>query len=437
MKILLVLKTSFLFSLSMVFFSACNIEGNTTYAEGGIGGSGAILTEGGIGGSGIILAEGGIGGSGVVIGNITGFGSIYVNGVKYNTDNTQFYRDGKLATQDDFSLGENIEISGSVDAGTGTGIADTISYDSDIKGVVTVVSTDNQSIRIMGQDIVTTLLTVLNGFEQLQDLTIENYVEVSGSRDSAGILVASSIKLISPFFIENSSSIAIEGEITRVNEDLKMILVQDTIVDYSGVTRLISEDNEPKVGEYVEIESELNYIDDKIVIASVVNTEKSYQHFDVNTLLAVKGLVTDFDANSPFRFRVAGQPMLVTPETRLLTGDWGDIFLDIVLSVEGLVNEDGTLVASTIIISPLIQEELSGVIEAIEGNKIRLQGRDIVITGSTLLLDHSRQQREDVKINALHVGTAVEVIVVEQEITGESVIKQDILYTAVRINLIN
>lgn len=436
MKILLIFKTSFLFSLLMVFFSACNIE-NDTYAEGGIGGSGVVLAEGGIGGSGLILAEGGIGGSGVVMGNITGFGSIYLNGVKYNTDNTKFYRDGKLATQEEFSLGENIEIKGSVDAGAGTGVADIISYDSDIKGVVTVVSTDNQSIRIMGQDIVTTPLTVLNGFEQLQDLTIENYVEVSGSRDSAGILVASSIKLISPFFIDNSSSIAIEGEITRVNEDLKMILVQDTIVDYSAVTRLNSAENEPKVGEYVEIESGLNYIQDKIVIASVINSETSYQHFEVNTLLAVKGLVTDFDVSSPFHFRVAGQPVEVTPKTNLLAGDWSDIFLDITLSVEGLVNEKGTLVASSIIVSPRVQEELSGVIESIEGHKIRLQGKDIAITRSTLLLDQSSQQRENVTINDLQIGAVIEVVVVEQKITGESATGQDILYTAVRINFID
>ncbi|MCK5812805.1 MAG: hypothetical protein KAH03_01045 [Cocleimonas sp.] len=436
MNILLVLKTSLLFSISLLFFSACNVE-NSTYSEGGIGGSGVTLAEGGIGGSGVVLAEGGIGGSGVVMGNITGFGSVYVNGVKYDTTNTQFYRDGKLATQDEFSLGENIEVTGSVDGLTGTGVADTISYDSDIKGVVTVVSTDNQSIRIMGQDIITTPLTVLNGFEQLQDLIIDNYVEVSGSRDSAGILVASSIKLISSSFIDNSSSIAIEGEITRINEDLKMILVQDTIVDYSAVVSLDSTENDPKVGEYVEIESALNYINDKIVIASAVNPEKSYQHFEADTLLAVKGLVTDFDMSSPFSFRVAGQPVLITPKSRLLEGGWGDVFLDVVLSVEGLVNEAGELVASTIIISPLVKEALLGVIESVDGNKIRLQGRDIIINRATLLLDHSSQKRDDIKPNDLQVGTHIEVVLVEQSLAEDSVNRQDVLYTAVRINIID
>ncbi len=424
MKILLTLKISFLFTTFLFFFSACNVE-NSEVAEGGIGGSG------------VILAEGGIGGSGVVMGSITGFGSVYVNGVKYDTSNTQFYRDGKLARQDDFSLGENIEMTGSVDALTGTGVADKISYDVDIKGIVTVVSSDNHSLRIMGQDIETTSLTVLNGFEQLQDLTIDNYMEVSGSRNSEGVLIASSIKLIAPFFIDNSSSIAIEGEITRVNEDLKMILVQDTIIDYSAIVSLNSAENEPKVGQYVEVESALNYIQDKILIASSVHSEKSYQHFETDTLLAVKGLVTDFDLDFPSHFRVAGQPVVITDETKLVTGELDDIFLDIILSVEGLVNASGELVASTIIVSPLIQEKQSGIIESIDNNKIRLEGKDIIIDTSTLLIDQSSQKREDIKIADLLVGTHIEVIWVEQEIIGVFINGQDIIYTAVRVNILD
>ena len=419
MKILLMLKISLLFTTFLFFFSACNVE-NSEVAEGGIGGSG------------VILAEGGIGGSGVVMGSITGFGSVYINGVEYDTSNTQFYRDGKRAKQDDFSLGENIEMTGSVDALTGTGVADKISYDSDIKGVVTVASSDNHSLRIMGQDVETTPLTVLNGFEQLQDLTIENYVEVSGSRNSEGVLIASSIKLIAPFFMNNSSSIAIEGEITRINEDLKMILVQDTIVDYSAVEDLNSAENKPKIGQYVEVESALNYIQDKILIASSIHSETPYQRFEKGTLLAVKGLVTDFDLNFPSHFRVAGQPVVITDKTKLITGKLDDIFSDTILSVEGLVNENGELVASTVIVLPLVQEKESGIIESIDNNKIRLNGKDIIINTSTLLIDQSSQKRKDIKIENLLVGTHIEVIWVEQEVNG-----QNTVYTAVRVNILD
>ena len=419
MKILLTFKISLLFTTFLFFFSACNVE-NSEVAEGGIGGSG------------VILAEGGIGGSGVVMGSITGFGSVYINGVEYDTSNTQFYRDGKRAKQDDFSLGENIEMTGSVDALTGTGVADKISYDSDIKGVVTVASSDNHSLRIMGQDVETTPLTVLNGFEQLQDLTIENYVEVSGSRNSEGVLIASSIKLIAPFFMNNSSSIAIEGEITRINEDLKMILVQDTIVDYSAVEDLNSAENKPKIGQYVEVESALNYIQDKILIASSIHSETPYQRFEKGTLLAVKGLVTDFDLNFPSHFRVAGQPVVITDKTKLITGKLDDIFSDTILSVEGLVNENGELVASTVIVLPLVQEKESGIIESIDNNKIRLNGKDIIINTSTLLIDQSSQKRKDIKIENLLVGTHIEVIWVEQEVNG-----QNIVYTAVRVNILD
>ncbi len=424
MKILLTLKTSFLFAIFLLFLSACNGE-NTEVAEGGIGGSG------------FVVAEGGIGGSGVVMGSITGFGSVYVNGIKYDTSQAKFYRDGKLATQEDFSLGENIEVTGRIDATTSTGIADIISYDSDIKGVVTVVSADNEIIRIMGQDVKTTPLTVLNGFEQLQDLTLENYVEVSGNRDSEGVLIADSIKLIAPFFIDNNSSIAIEGEITRVNEELKMILVQDTIVDYSAVANLELPDNTPQIGQYVEIESELNYIEDKIVIASSVNPKTPYQHFAAGTVLSVKGLVTELDTNAAFDFQVNGQPVILTEQSKFLLGKRKDISLDVILDVKGIVNKEGKLVASTVKVLYLAHEILSGFIDAIEGNKVSLQGREIIIDRSTLLIDQSSEKKAGIKVKDLQIGTRIEVILIEQEMGGEATVQQDILYTAVRINVID
>ncbi len=48
------------------------------------------------------LTTAGIGGTGITSGEITGFGSIFVNGVEFNTDNSHFEVDGKIfATQFD------------------------------------------------------------------------------------------------------------------------------------------------------------------------------------------------------------------------------------------------------------------------------------------------------------------------------------------------
>ncbi|MCU7855552.1 MAG: hypothetical protein KZQ79_07650, partial [Candidatus Thiodiazotropha sp. (ex Lucinoma borealis)] len=42
------------------------------------------------GGGGSQVADGGIGGTGVSMGRVTGFGSIFVNGIEFETDNASF-----------------------------------------------------------------------------------------------------------------------------------------------------------------------------------------------------------------------------------------------------------------------------------------------------------------------------------------------------------
>ena len=49
-----------------------------------------------------LVAEGGMTGTGISAGRITGFGSIYVNGVYYNVDKAAFYRNGVVSNQSSF-----------------------------------------------------------------------------------------------------------------------------------------------------------------------------------------------------------------------------------------------------------------------------------------------------------------------------------------------
>ena len=57
-------------------------------------------------GGGASIATAGISGTGIVFGVLTGFGSIFVNGVEYEIDNANFNVDGNTATsQADLKLG--------------------------------------------------------------------------------------------------------------------------------------------------------------------------------------------------------------------------------------------------------------------------------------------------------------------------------------------
>lgn len=138
------------------------------------------------------------------VGQITGFGSIYVNGVEYDTSGSSYDVDDSTASGDDaLAVGMVVKVQGSVNADGRTGTADTITYDDDIEGIVEDLATDanDTSIKtftVMGvsirasengtnfdgeDDSAFSFTTIING----------DNVEVSGAFDG-DILIASYIE---------------------------------------------------------------------------------------------------------------------------------------------------------------------------------------------------------------------------------------------------
>lgn len=77
------------------------------------------------------------------VGQITGFGSVYVNGVEYETTGASYEVDDATASDDDaLAVGMVVKVQGSVNADGRTGQADSISYDDDIEGLVENLAVD-------------------------------------------------------------------------------------------------------------------------------------------------------------------------------------------------------------------------------------------------------------------------------------------------------
>ena len=100
----------------------------------------------------------GITGTGFAVGPITGFGSVIVNGVTYDTDSATFTRDGLAATQSDFSVGQFVIVSGTIDDST-SGTADTVIFDDNVDGPVTSVDDVARSFVILGQTVLVSATT--------------------------------------------------------------------------------------------------------------------------------------------------------------------------------------------------------------------------------------------------------------------------------------
>jgi len=149
------------------------------------------------------VAEGGIGGSGISMGRVAQVGSVYVNGIQYNTDNTVFVINGSEINQglSDIAVGMVVCVTGSKDAGSATGVADRIAYDSLLIGAVdSVFDPATNHIGVMGQAVHINADTVLE--DNLNDpaFTIDQVaagtiVEVSGYPSSPGEILATRVEL--------------------------------------------------------------------------------------------------------------------------------------------------------------------------------------------------------------------------------------------------
>ena len=185
---------------------------------------------------------GGIGGTGITsTGTINGFGSIFVNGVEFETDKSDVSLDGKTSTQDKLRLGMVVTVHGTVNEDGKTGTADQVVFDDDVQGPVSAL--------VPGQDGDSLLLTVL-GVEVIADrtgtvfdgvsfdtLAVGDLVEVSGFVENGGQLRATRIEKKSAFE-PGASEVNLKGTVSGLagtTFNLAAYVVDFSNADLSGV----------------------------------------------------------------------------------------------------------------------------------------------------------------------------------------------------------
>ena len=141
---------------------------------------------------------GGTTGTGLVstssVGTITGFGSVYVNGVEFETNNASYEVDDESAFDDSaLAVGMKVRVKGTVNADGVTGTASSVHYDDDVEGPIdagslSVIDATHKAFRIFGLDItVDASRTVFDNGAGFDTLAEGQKMEVSGYFDGTRI----------------------------------------------------------------------------------------------------------------------------------------------------------------------------------------------------------------------------------------------------------
>lgn len=157
------------------------------------------------------------------VGIITGFGSIFVNGVEFETDTAIFDVDGIPGTQDDLSVGMKVGVVGSINADGVTGIATGVDFDEELQGPVSGIDVGDGLTRlftVLGTSVVidsnSTNFDDDSGTFSFDTIEDNDNVEISGFFDDTGVLHATRVELEDEDF-DSSSMVEVEGVISGLS----------------------------------------------------------------------------------------------------------------------------------------------------------------------------------------------------------------------------
>jgi hypothetical protein len=280
-----------------------------------------------VGGGGVA----GIGGSGFTSsGSVTGFGSVFVNGVEFETSGTVFdIDDSGSGSQTDLAIGMIVTVNGTVNADGITGTATSISFDDQLQGPVSAITAvladpdeENRSFTTLGTtvrinrfntsfDVSATVNAPNFDFDGIKD---GDHIEISGFFNAAGELVATRVELKATAF-STSNIVELKGTIAGLVSST--FTVSGVNVDASSAT---IDDLPGGLAEGASVEVKGTCSDSACSTLNATRVE-GQSGFDDADKISVEGLITDFVSSSDFKINgisVNASNAILSPGTLVL-----------------------------------------------------------------------------------------------------------------------
>jgi hypothetical protein len=361
--------------------------------------------------------SGGIIRTGVAVGAgpITGFGSIIVNGITYDTSGAIFTRDDNPSSQDEFKVGETVIVKGTIEDDNTGAVAETVELDELVKGPVSSV-VGNQ-VTAMGQTITTDARTSLDdscnaSLADLAPLLNAFAIEVYGSADGTDVITATRIECKTEAdFVDDEFEV--NGIVDTHDAGNMILTINDLEVNYSEA---LSIDNFPggqiSVGDPVEVEGPPANFNKATVVLTATKVEykggalggNEGDHFEVD------GFITDYASATQFNLRVGTLVIAVTTTDNTVYegGSAADLGNNLKVEVEGELNSDDILLATKIEIKTSTNVRVTGQVDGVEGNVITILGIAVNTDVTTTRFEDKRDDLEPFRVGDITMDDYVE-----------------------------
>ncbi len=354
----------------------------------------------------------------VTTGVITGFGSVFVNGVEFETNGAQIVVDGVPLDESHLKVGMVVTLEGSVNADGSTGQALAIRFADEVEGIVQQndVAASN-TLTIMGQTVHVDVDTVFESFDQTQlgpaDIQPGNIVEVSGFADGQGNIYATRIE-VKKAQKDPDDEIELKGLVKNLDTSATTFQIGNQTIDYSAANL----DFTLKDGQVVEVKSRDGFDGNGTLLASEIELEDEdgkRLEAEAGAELEIEGVITALVDPQNGRIEVNGQPVqLALDDTGL---DLTNLQAGMRIKVEGRVDENGVLVVEELKRKPKAELEIAAQVEAVDvaAGTLTLLGQTIRVTPETIKKDESQRGERYFDLADLAQGDWLELKLAQDE----------------------
>ena len=287
-------------------------------------------------------------------GTITSFGSIYVNGTRYDTSNAEIYIEDQQASESDLRVGMMVRVD--MD---GNGNAESVHHDDDVEGLVfsnNIASGQKTgTMEVMGYTVSISNNTIfeskVTGITSVDQVAAGNIIEVSGYSTGMGNVSATRVEVkaadLATYLISHPEGIEAKGIVTAHSAATQLFNIGSMVVNYSGA-QLDNLPNGVSDNLFVEVKSVQGMNASNQLVASKVELEdhESYGHHgDDGDEYEVSGLVSAVTASSVV---VNGQTFGINNQTEFDDGTLANLVVGAFVEIEAYFDSQGNLIAEEI-----------------------------------------------------------------------------------------
>ncbi|MDP2324168.1 MAG: DUF5666 domain-containing protein [Gammaproteobacteria bacterium] len=365
---------------------------------------------------GVLLAGCGGGGGGgaapatgsdvVSRGVITGFGSVIVNGVRFDTNAAVFTVDDAPGGQDDLAVGDVVRIHGRVYADGRTGTATEVIGEDAVEGPVTAIDVQAGTLVVAGQPVITDAETSFDDNipgGSLAGLVVGDFVEVAGFFDAVNAVRATRVERKPA-----GSKVEVHGPVTELDTVNQRFRINALLVDYSTAILEDFPGGQISPGDFVEVKGTM-FVGGALLATKVEREVPGADDGDLDADREIEGLITRFV--SPADFDVAGRAVTTTSATTYENGSAADLGVNLKVEVEGAFNSAGVLVARKVSIRRASNVRVTALVDSVDSaaGTLVVLGITVNVDAMTRLEDKSDADLHSFSLANLSVGDYVEV----------------------------